>query len=131
MSIHKLIVFLILSTFFYASCQQTNDHASTNTSLPVRDSASNSKYYEEPGYVKVVDSPQTQVFRPTLPLDQAAFKTEKKEIQSRLENEFQFMFDRNWKVDGRVLAGEDKVYRRDQEEYTFNLSVDPMLFSYR
>lgn len=120
MSIHKLIVFLILSTFFYASCQQSNDQASTNTSSHVRDSASNSKYYEEPGYVKVVDSPQTQVFRPTLPLDQAAFKTEKKEIQSRLENEFQFMFDRNWKVDGRVLAGEDKVYRRDQEEYTFN-----------
>ncbi len=120
MSINKLFFLLILSTFIVTSCQQSGDQTSQNTSSPVRDSASNSKYYEEPGYVKVVDTPQTQGFRPTLPLDQAAFKTEKKEDQARLENEFQFMFDRNWKVDGRVLAGEEKVYRRDQEDYIFN-----------
>ena len=45
-------------------------------------------------------------FRPTLPLEQAAFKGSTAEEQKRLENEFAFMFEKTWVVNGRVRAGD-------------------------
>lgn len=58
-------------------------------------------------------------FRPTLPLEQAAFKGSTAEEQKRLENEFAFMFEKTWVVNGRVHAGDDKPQENKHEIYKF------------
>ncbi|MCO6460738.1 MAG: hypothetical protein J5I59_05000 [Saprospiraceae bacterium] len=115
---HFILSFILIGSF--AACKSNSDNNGTTATSQNKNEDALNKMYNEPGYERVVDTPATAGFRPTLPLDQAAFKTEKKEDQTRLTNEFDFMFDRNWKVDGRIRADQDKVIKKEQEEYTFN-----------
>ena len=107
----------ILISSFLLSCQNDGlKKENTTTSSVQKDS---SKNYMEPGYVAVEEDKEDQKFRPTLPLEQAGFNGSGAD-ESRLKNEFEFMFDKTWKINGRVMAGDDNVYNKKNEIYNFN-----------
>lgn len=120
MSRHRIVLLSALLSLYFFNCKTEGNQTAETTVDNKRDSASNSKYYEEPGYVSVTEENEENKFRPTLPLDQAAFKGSGPEEQKRLENEFEFIFDKTWKVNGRVIAGDDRVHKKKQETYRFN-----------
>lgn len=115
----KCLLALCLFTSFF-QCKPSGNEAENTDATAHNDSFQFKKYVPEDGEKLIEPENNVDAFRPQLPLDQAAFKLAKGEDAKRLENEFEFMFDKNWKVKGRVFVKDDKVHRKDQEEYTFD-----------
>ena len=111
-----LILTLFLASVFY-DCKKSE---TTNDTIA---SQSDTSRIQQRQYKEVGDVPMAQeeepAFRPTLPLEQAAFKGSTAEEQKRLENEFAFMFEKTWVVNGRVRAGDDKPQENKHEIYKF------------
>lgn len=108
--------YFILLLILFVSCKQNSpspgqENQETSTKIDI------SQYMEE-GDVLLPEEPADN-FRPTLPLDQAAFKTETGDME-RLTNEFEFIFDKTWIVNGRIKAGDKAISRPDNESYTFD-----------
>lgn len=112
----KIKYFLFALSFVSLLSNCKNENKETAVKAEVRDS--NKRYVLEPGDVPMAPEEENS-FRPTLPLDQAGFKGAGKE-EERLKNEFEFMFDKKWTINGRVKAGDDKPQENKHETYTFN-----------
>ena len=110
----KYLLIVLSFGFILSNCKNDNVVATDQTS----DRDSNKRSVVEPGDVPVTPEEENNV-RPTLPLDQAAFKGSGKD-ESRLKNEFEFIFDKNWTINGRVKAGDDKLQENKHETFKFN-----------
>lgn len=113
----KLFITLTIFTILLINCKNSENNAGDTTSR--EDSINTNKYMMEPGEVLVPDDTTEKKFRPTLPLEQAAFAGSGKD-ESRLKNEYEFMFDKTWQIKGRVIAGDDSIHRKKEEIYNFN-----------
>ncbi|HQN56263.1 MAG TPA: hypothetical protein PLR24_03450 [Saprospiraceae bacterium] len=114
----RLLTFCLFLTFI--QCKPGDNGTSSVEATPRTDSVRFKKYVPEPGDVPVDPEADDNAFRPQLPLDQAGFKSAKPDEARRLENEFEFMFDKEWRINGRIYVNDDKVHRKGQEDFRFN-----------
>lgn len=110
----KYLIIIISLGFSLSTCKKE----SKEVTVQAEDRDSNKRYVLEPGDVPMAPEEENN-FRPTLPLDQAGFKGAGKD-EARLLNEFEFMFDKRWTINGRVKAGDDKLQENKHETYTFS-----------
>ncbi len=118
MSRIKLFILSLVLASIFNNCKKSETSTDTITSQSDTSRIQQRKY-KEVGDVPMATADEPS-FRPTLPLEQAAFNGSPAEEQKRLENEFAFMFEKTWMVKGRVRAGDDKPQENKHEIYKFS-----------